>query len=207
MSMISFISPTYNLRIQELSFELHLRKKYPDRNIVTFRETNTVSGQEGLNYQKKTEGTVNILGEVASAPVANWLIQMAQVGSLFTLFTHHAKTTKDLVISMRNALLMEGGFNNEVIATEQVADALDFDIHMRKDINGHRYIERITEIIPIKENKDNLTNNMFVTRDIIVYEDGMYRQVNTISRNKVVPMLEYMSLEEKEEFVRRFAYG
>lgn len=207
MSMISFISPAYNLRIQELSFELHLRKKYPDRNIVTFRETNTVSGQEGLNYQKKTEGTVNILGEVASAPVANWLIQMAQVGSLFTLFTHHAKTTKDLIISMRNALLMEGGFNNEVTATEQVSDALNFDIHMKKDVSGHRYIERITEIIPVKEDMGNLTNKMFITKDIVVFEKGMYKQVNTISRSKIKAMLDYISAEEKDEFVRRFAYG
>ena len=207
MSMISFINPTYNLRIQELSFELHLRKRYPHRNIVTFRETNTVSGQEGLNYQKKTEGTVNILGEVASAPVANWLIQMAQVGSLFTLFTHHAKTTKDLVISMRNALLMEGGFNNESIATEQVADALDFDIHMKKDVNGHRYIERITQIIPAKDVKGNLTNNMFVTRDIIVFDNGIYKKINPISKDKVKEMLEFIEPEEKDEFVREFVYG
>lgn len=207
MSMISFINPTYNLRIQELSFELHLRKRYPHRNIVTFRETNTVSGQEGLNYQKKTEGTVNILGEVASAPVANWLIQMAQVGSLFTLFTHHAKTTKDLVISMRNALLMEGGFNNESIATEQVADALDFDIHMKKDINGHRYIERITQIIPAKDITGNLTNNMFLTRDIIVFDNGIYKRVNSISKDTVKEMLEFIEPEERDEFVREFVYG
>lgn len=206
MSMVSYISPAYNLRIQELSFELHLRKKYPDRNIVTFRETNTVSGQEGLDYQKKTEGTVNILGEVASNPVANWLIQMAQVGSLFTLFTHHAKTTKDLVISMRNALLMEGGFNNERIATEQVSNTLNFDIHMKKDINGHRYIERITEIIPNKNIGGNLTEDMFCTRDIIVFDKGVYKKVGSISNRRAKEISEYFSIEEKDEFMRIFAY-
>lgn len=206
MSLVSYISPAYNLRIQELSFELHLRKKYPDRNIVTFRETNTVSGQEGLDYQKKTEGTVNILGEVASNPVANWLIQMAQVGSLFTLFTHHAKTTKDLVISMRNALLMEGGFNNERIATEQVSNTLNFDIHMKKDINGHRYIERITEIIPNKNIGGNLTEDMFCTRDIIVFDKGVYKKVGSISNRRAKEISEYFSIEEKDEFMRIFAY-
>ena len=53
MSAIGFINPTYNLRIQELSFELQLRKLYPKRNIVTFRETDTISGQEALNFTKK----------------------------------------------------------------------------------------------------------------------------------------------------------
>lgn len=60
MSMIGFIHPTYNLRIQELSFELHLRKIYPNRNIVTFRETASITGQEGLDFQKKTDDTATI---------------------------------------------------------------------------------------------------------------------------------------------------
>ena len=29
MSLIGYINPAYNLRIQEMSFELHLRKIYP----------------------------------------------------------------------------------------------------------------------------------------------------------------------------------
>lgn len=53
MSLIGFIHPSYNLRIQELSFELNLRQVYPDRNILSFRETDYVSGQEGLDIQKK----------------------------------------------------------------------------------------------------------------------------------------------------------
>ncbi len=53
MSVIGFINPAYNLRIQELSFELQLRKLYPKRNIVTFRETDSISGQDGLNFMKK----------------------------------------------------------------------------------------------------------------------------------------------------------
>lgn len=175
MAMIAYIPLVYNLRVQELAFELHLRKLYPNRNIVTFRETNSTSGQEGLDFQKKTDGTVNILGEVASAPVANWLVQMSMVASLFTLFTHHAKTTRDLVIALRNALLMEGGFQNERIATEQVTDAIHFDIHMKKDKNGHRYIERITEIVSLREEQNAmLTGTLFETRELLSFQDGKY---------------------------------
>ena len=43
-------------------------------------------------FKKKTDGSVNIIGEVATDPVASWMIQAAQVASKFTLFTHHAKT-------------------------------------------------------------------------------------------------------------------
>lgn len=154
MGMIENIYETMNIRVQETAFELHLRKIYPTRNILTFRETDTISGQEGLDVQKKTDGSVNIIGEVATDPVASWMIQAAQVASKFTLFTHHAKTFPLLVQSLRNSLLKVGVFNDEKIAEEQVVGVLNFDIHLVKDFKGKRYIERITECIPL-ENEDN----------------------------------------------------
>lgn len=209
ISMVEFINPTYNLRIQELSYELHLRKIYPNRNIVTFRETASTSGQEGLDFQKKTDGTVNILGEVASAPVANWLVQMSLVASLFTLFTHHAKTTADLVVSLRNSLLLEGGFHNERVATEQVVDTINFDIHMKKAEDGHRFIERITEIIPRKDNlfmqiygknSSGLTGELFTTKDILVFDGTQYVIKSRLSEMTINKILGHLSNEEKELF-------
>lgn len=205
MALIGYINPAYNLRIQELSFELHLRKVYPNRNIVTFRETESVSGQEGLDFQKKTDGAVNILGEVASAEVSAWLVQMAQVASSFTLFTHHAKTTGNLVAHLRNALLKEGGFRDERVATEQVTDAIRFDIHMKKDVDGHRYIERITEILPRDKKHnytDSLTGSLFETRDIVVRKDGRYLWKNKFSRKTCEEITGYLKNGEREVFRR-----
>lgn len=225
MSLIGFINPIYNLRIQELSFELHLRKLYPNRNIVTFRETSTITGQEALDMQKKTDGSVSILGEVASSSVAAWMISMAQVASLFTLFTHHAKTTQNLVDAMRNALLQEGIFQNEKIAQKQVIDCINFDIHMKKTSSGHRYIERITEIVPkelsvfeqVYQNKDHtvcqIENEHYVqviqprkvyqqyeTRDIIVYKDGRYQWAEEISEHGKQMISSKLEENEKKEF-------
>ena len=59
-----------------------------------------------------------------------------------------------LVQSLRNSLLKVGVFNDEKIAEEQVVGVLNFDIHLVKDFKGKRYIERITECIPL-ENEDN----------------------------------------------------
>ena len=156
MGMIENIYETMNIRVQETAFELHLRKIYPTRNILTFRETDTISGQEGLDVQKKTDGSVNIIGEVATDPVASWMIQAAQVASKFTLFTHHAKTFPNLVTALRNSMLRTGVFKDEKTAEEQVIQVLNFDIHLVKDFRGRRYIERVTECIPI-ENKNNYT--------------------------------------------------
>jgi len=224
MSIIKFINPTFTLRIQEMAFELHLRKLYPYRNILTFRETLTVSGQEGLDLQKKTDGSVNILGEVADAKVASWMIQMALVASEFTMFTHHAKTAVDLVIALRNCLLQTGVFSNEKVAEKQVADVVNFDVHMRKDINGHRYIERITEIIPLAQDIDypedykKMNNHeeiqdrfldtkkefysrvtdrkVFDTRDIIVWDNGEYKAKKPITKNSYDAMTKNMNKEE-----------
>ena len=51
----------YTIRVLELAFELHLRERYQNRNIVTFRETagmmehGGIGGQEALEVQKKTD--------------------------------------------------------------------------------------------------------------------------------------------------------
>lgn len=154
MAMIENIYETLNIRVQETAFELHLRKIYPTRNILSFRETETVSGQEGLDVQKKTDGSVNIIGEVATDPVASWMIQAAQVASKFTLFTHHAKTFPDLVTALRNSMLRTGVFKNETVAEEQVVSVLNFNVHLVKDFRGDRYIQRITECIPVVDKND-----------------------------------------------------
>ena len=68
MGMIENIYETMNIRVQETAFELHLRKIYPTRNILSFRETDTISGQEGLDVQKKTDGSVNIIRRSCNRP-------------------------------------------------------------------------------------------------------------------------------------------
>ena len=154
MAMIENIYETMNLRITETAFELHLRKIYPTRNILSMRETETISGQDCLDVQKKTDGSVNIIGEVATDPVASWMIQSAQVASKFTLFTHHAKTFPDLVTALRNSMLRSGVFTDERTAEEQVVQVLNFDIHLVKDFRGRRYIERVTECIPVEDKNE-----------------------------------------------------
>ncbi len=82
------------------------------------------------------------------------MIQAAQVASKFTLFTHHAKTFPNLVTALRNSMLRTGVFTDEKTAEEQVISVLNFDIHLVKDFRGRRYIERITECIPIEAKND-----------------------------------------------------
>ena len=228
MGMIENIYETMNIRVQETAFELHLRKIYPTRNILTFRETDTISGQEGLDVQKKTDGSVNIIGEVATDPVASWMIQAAQVASKFTLFTHHAKTFPNLVTALRNSMLRTGVFKNEKTAEEQVVQVLNFDIHLKKDFRGKRYVERITECIPIEDKNeytfehrkektlegkfdkffDNATHyfekvtdrQLYTYRNILEYVDGEYLITNPITEENLRGMRENMDESDIEDF-------
>ena len=224
MGMIENIYETMNIRVQETAFELHLRKIYPTRNILTFRETETISGQEGLDVQKKTDGSVNIIGEVATDPVASWMIQAAQVASKFTLFTHHAKTFPDLVTALRNSMLRTGVFTDEKTAEEQVVQVLNFDIHLVKDFRGRRYIERVTECIPVEQKNeytydfrkektlegkfekffDNATHyftqvtnkQLYTYRNILEYHDGEYVVTNKITDHNIQEMR--LNMDDKD---------
>ena len=228
MGMIENIYETMNIRVQETAFELHLRKIYPTRNILTFRETETISGQEGLDVQKKTDGSVNIIGEVATDPVASWMIQAAQVASKFTLFTHHAKTFPNLVTALRNSMLRTGVFTNEKTAEEQVVQVLNFDVHLVKDFRGRRYIERVTECIPVEEKNeytfdhkkektlegkidkflDNATHyftkvtdrQLYTYVNIMEYIDGEYVLTNKISDQNLREMRSNMDETDAEAF-------
>ncbi len=198
MSLVSFIPKEYTLRIQESAFELNLRKIYPERNIVSFQETQTVSGQEGLDLQKKTDGVVSLLGEVASPKLAALMIQLGQAASKYTLFTHHANTTRDLVIWLRNSLLQKGSFQDERAALSQVLDVVRVDIHMGMK-NGHRYIERITEIVPAPEVGEGFRENQ-----LVIFRDGTYVLTGYLSEKGREQIEAHLSKEEKQEFQKCF---
>ena len=228
MAIMKFLYPTITIRVQETAFELHLRKIYPYHNILSLRETDTITGQEGLDVQKKTDGGVNILGEVATDPVAAWMIQMAQVASKFTLFTHHAKTFPNLITSLRNSLLKIGMFNSENVAEVQVVQVINFDIHLKRAVDGTRYIERITECIPLEQTytynndyrKTKDTNQKldkfmdnaveyfqhmtqaqnYTYKNIVEFVDGKYVFTNPISEENIKAMRDNMSQEDIKAF-------
>ena len=156
------------------------------------------------------------------------MIQSAQVASKFTLFTHHAKTFPDLVTALRNSMLRAGVFKDEKTAEEQVVQVLNFDIHLVKDFKGRRYIERITECIPV-ENKneynfdhrkektlegkfdkffDNATRyfakttdkQLYTYRNILEYIDGEYVITNPITAKNIREMRNNMDSADVEAF-------
>lgn len=156
------------------------------------------------------------------------MIQAAQVASKFTLFTHHAKTFPNLVTALRNSMLRTGVFTNEKTAEEQVVQVLNFDIHLTKDFKGKRYVERITECIPVEDVNDytydhrkektlegkfdkfvDNTTRFFTKQtnkelykyvNILEYQDGKYVITNKISDTNLNEMIINMDDTDAKDF-------
>jgi pilus assembly protein CpaF len=150
-AVVKYIDPRYNIRVLEMAPELYLREIYKTRNILSAQETPTVSATQVQDAFKKSDGAVSMVGEVATDAVALNMIQFAMTGSIFTAFTHHANTAKDLVLTLRNSICAAGNFSNMSVAEKQVIDAVRLDFHLDYGADGDRYVERLTEIIPLEE--------------------------------------------------------
>ena len=207
MAMIENIYETMNLRITETAFELHLRKIYPTRNILSMRETETISGQECLDVQKKTDGSVNIIGEVATDPVASWMIQSAQVASKFTLFTHHAKTFPDLVTALRNSMLRAGVFTDEYKQEPKNLIPERFPQQRLYNIT----VERLTEPYMFKETDlegkyTGIIRHVFSVSYMIQYNTGTVR--NDIDSESMRPItVEVFEYPDQTQKINAIAFS
>ncbi len=150
-ALIEYIDPKYTIRVLEMAPEMYLRELYPERNILSVQETEFVSASDLQDALKKSDAAVSIVGEVATDPIAARMIQMGQVASIFTIFSHHANRAADLVRALRNSLVNAGGFTSMVTAEQQVIDIVRIDVHLNYTTDGKRYIERISEIIKLDE--------------------------------------------------------
>lgn len=151
-SLISYLPTNYNLRIQEKQAEMNLRYTLPYSNIVAFQETATVSSQEGINITKKTNGGINIIGEIAEAIQAAFFVQTANVASYMAIGTHHGVDTDAVVDGISNNLVEPsvGLYQNADDAKRALSHILDIDSHMAND-KGHRYNAYIAEVCPVGE--------------------------------------------------------
>lgn len=150
IAAIAYIDARLTVRILEMAPEMYLRERYPDRNIYSVSETQHVTAAELQDALKKSDAAVSIVGEVATDAIAARMIQMGQVASLFTIFSHHANRSKDLINAITNSIVAtNGGGATAATVQPQVIDVIKIDVHMDFDVTGYRYFERITEIIPV----------------------------------------------------------
>lgn len=193
VAAISQVDARFNIRVLEMAPEMYLREIYTQRNILSVAETPTVDAAMLQDALKKSDAALSIVGEVATDVIAARMIQMGQVASIFTIFSHHANRAKDLIIAITNSIVSaSGGSATPATIEPQVIDVIKVDCHLDYDVMGNRYIERITEIIrldsvPYPEQEPGESNEhykirldkeyytrrtdreSFTTRDVLVF--------------------------------------
>jgi len=195
-ALVRYINPKYNLRIEESVFELWMRKEFPKRNILTFRETESVDSVEGLNAFRKTDGNCLMMGEIGNIKEAALVIELSQVSEQ-QLFTHHAMSTEKLLGYFRNALLRTGTYSDEQMAQEQVEGAFQIHVLCEKSLSGVRTIKEISEIVP---------NGGGEGRVLYRYENGEYRKIHAPSR-ELTAQIKHQLGEKEQKGMCMFFYG
>lgn len=187
--LIRYINPTYNIRTSETMFELNVRKSLPDRNIVPFRETDTVSMEELIDGLKKTDASCILLGEVSTEQLAYLSTQLAKITEQ-QLLTCHPTSTEGLISYFRQALINRGSFRNETLATEEVVNAINIDIHTCKDTEtGRRYIEYVNEILPGGRRKE-----------LLKFAEGRYQVRSAPSEELSAKIRKKLRVNEQKEW-------
>ncbi|NLK99059.1 MAG: Flp pilus assembly complex ATPase component TadA [Clostridiales bacterium] len=189
------------IRTLEADFELYLNNAYSGKNILATRPSERLPFPKLIELLKSSEAHTILFGETASLEHAKHLINLLLAGTKRIITTGHWPTSDDLLSYFVHSL---GGYDNGSSTNIQsmVARLIHLDIHCVKDNDGHRHIDRITEIIPYDSDerapngeqgvigqlgeishylKQLARKKTYYTRDIIIYKDGRYRMINPIS--------------------------
>lgn len=208
IAAISAADARLTLRILEMAPEMYLREVYPRRNIFSVAETVWTTAAELQDALKKSDAAISIVGEVATDIIAARMLQMGQVSAIYTIFSHHAIEAEFLVESITNSVVAaSNGAATYDTVLPQVVDVIKLDVHLDFDVDGNRYIERITEICrkpdptyperlpgePVDEYQVRLTKRYyeitttekrFYTHNILVFDKNTweYKPVEWVSR-------------------------
>ena len=210
------------LRTLEADFEYYMNDAYCDMNIFGAKPSKNMPFAKLIELLKSSEAHTILFGETASLEHAKHLIDLLLAGTKRILTTGHWPTSDEMVSYFVHSMGAYGGSGSSEVEA-LVARLLHLDIHFVKNNEGHRYIDRITEIIPLpvdhkkpdagnrlEDKLDHITHYLeliarkktYVTRDIVIYEKGEYIMVNPISSRLSDIIIKNLTPEDVEEFLK-----
>ncbi|NLL73646.1 MAG: Flp pilus assembly complex ATPase component TadA [Clostridiales bacterium] len=210
------------IRTLESDFELYLNDIYNDKNIIGTRPSDRLPFPKLIELLKSTDGHTILFGEISSLNQAKHLVDLMLAGTKRVITTGHCPTSDELVAYFVHAL---GGYGSSGLEDTQsmVARLIHLDIHCVKDNDGHRYIDRITEIIPYEREDKELEiktgvegrleeishymklltrRKTYYTRDIVIYENGTYKMINPISDGLTKIILSNLPADKHQDFLK-----
>ncbi|HHT88930.1 MAG TPA: Flp pilus assembly complex ATPase component TadA [Clostridiales bacterium] len=209
------------IRTLEADFELFLNDVYSDKNILGTRPSERLPFPKLIELLKSSDAHTILFGETASLENAKHLIDLLLAGTKRVITTGHWPTSDELISYFVHALGANG--NSGIENTESmVARLIRLNVHCVKDNDGHRHIDRITEIIPYDSDETSFDaakdingqleeiahclkmltrKKTYYTRDIVIYDNGIYKMINPISDGLSKIILNNLPPDRRQAFL------
>lgn len=224
-AVVKFIDRRQPIRTIEADFELYLNDAYYDKNILGVRPSEKMGFAKLIELLKASDAHTILFGETASLEHAKHLIDLLLAGTKRIITTGHWPTSDEMISYFVHSMGGYGTAGTEQVE-ELVARLINLDVHCVKENDGHRHIDRITEIIPYaREDKEQYAlkglegiegkldviahylkkltrKKTYYTRDIVIFENGEYKMVNPISDELAKTILKNIPPDEREMFLK-----
>lgn len=131
------------------------------KNVTDVCECGTLCTEHIKREFDRSDSTPIVCGRLHTDGVISIFTESLVVNSKYGMAVHHANNTLDLINSLVYARVNKGLHSDFSSAVSVISECIDIDIHLDKDENGNRYIDRITRIEKL--------DNKYKLNDIVRY--------------------------------------
>lgn len=148
-ALCEYTESIFGIRVIESEFELKLRERYPDKNILSL-QTPYISPEKAYEASLRMSGDIYILSEVRSDEMMVNVTRTAHRGGRCVLFSYHPITPRDTILETANSLLRAKIFNSIKDAMYTALNSIRCCIHIENDFEKACRYYNIYEFVPIE---------------------------------------------------------
>ncbi|CAB1249239.1 ATPase, T2SS/T4P/T4SS family [Clostridium sp. MT-14] len=153
LRLISSIPDNLTLLTMESSFELAIRKYFPDKDVKNLKFLNIKSPMDCFKTGLRLGRDIMIDGEVRTPEEAYITLQAMTRQNRGSLGSFHTSSIKNFIPDYKNMLMQNNSYKSEESALYDIARAVDIVIFIALNLaTGKRYIQEVTEVIFRPEN-------------------------------------------------------
>lgn len=179
LRLISSIPDNLTILTMESSFELAIKKYFPNKDAKNLKFLNIKSPMDCFKTGLRLGRDIMIDGEVRTPEEAYITLQAMTRQNKGSLGSFHTSSIRNFMPDYKNMLMQNSIYKTEESALYDIARAVDIVIFIALDLStGKRYIHDVTEIIFRPENY----HKPYELNTLFKYTGGEIISINPISR-------------------------
>ncbi len=200
LAMIEKIPDKWGIGIIDTQNELQARKKYPEKNILTYIENSKVNIKQCFETMLKTARDVIIVGEVTKPEEAAQHINACLRLNAGAGATMHSSSPYETVVNLRNLMMRTDMYNSAETAENDIARGIDFIIHLSRLKGGRIVVDRIIEIdsLELYSCADVYTEARSPLKALAI---AALRKYTDASRYRYIDIFKYSENEDRWQFI------